>query len=100
MSSKKCFETINKTIPKIHDFILKFYNTKFYVVLLVCLCDKIKLIDSNVSFMRFHFLNSIHHFIHILSFSYILYHIIKKIYIITHLSKIKLTLRVHIPMLK
>jgi hypothetical protein len=31
----KCFETVNKTTPKIHDFILKFHNTKFYFVLLV-----------------------------------------------------------------
>jgi hypothetical protein len=29
---KKCFETVNETTPKMHDFILKFYNTKFYVV--------------------------------------------------------------------
>jgi hypothetical protein len=31
----KCFETINETMPKIHDFILEFLNTKFYVVPLV-----------------------------------------------------------------
>jgi hypothetical protein len=31
----KYFETINETSPKLHDFILKFHNTKFYVVSLV-----------------------------------------------------------------
>jgi hypothetical protein len=31
----KCFKIINETIPKMHDFILEFYNTKFYVVTLV-----------------------------------------------------------------
>jgi hypothetical protein len=31
----KYFETANETNHKIHDFILKFYNTKFYFVLLV-----------------------------------------------------------------
>jgi hypothetical protein len=29
---RKYFETINETITKMHDFILEFYNTKFYVV--------------------------------------------------------------------
>jgi hypothetical protein len=31
----KCFETVNKTTPKIHNFILEFLDTKFYVVSLV-----------------------------------------------------------------
>jgi hypothetical protein len=31
----KCFQTVNETTPKMHDFILEFYNTKFYVVPLV-----------------------------------------------------------------
>jgi hypothetical protein len=31
----KYFETVNETIPKIYDFILEFYNTKFHVVPLV-----------------------------------------------------------------
>jgi hypothetical protein len=29
---QKCFETINETTPKMHDFILEFHNTRFYVV--------------------------------------------------------------------
>jgi hypothetical protein len=32
---QKCFTTVNEIIPKIHDFILVFYNTKFYVVSLI-----------------------------------------------------------------
>jgi hypothetical protein len=32
---QKYFETINETIFKIYDFILKFHNTIFYVVPLV-----------------------------------------------------------------
>jgi hypothetical protein len=32
---QKYFETVNKIIHKIHNFILEFYNTKLYVVLLV-----------------------------------------------------------------
>jgi hypothetical protein len=32
---QKCFETKNETTLKMHDFILKFYNTNFYVVPLV-----------------------------------------------------------------
>jgi hypothetical protein len=32
---QKCFETVNETTPKMHDFILEFHNTKFYVVPLV-----------------------------------------------------------------
>jgi hypothetical protein len=28
----KYFETVDETIPKMHDFILEFYNTKFYFV--------------------------------------------------------------------
>jgi hypothetical protein len=32
---KKYFKAVNETAPKIHDFILEFHNTKFYVVLLV-----------------------------------------------------------------
>jgi hypothetical protein len=32
---QKYFETVNKIIYKIHDFILEFYNSKLYVVLLV-----------------------------------------------------------------
>jgi hypothetical protein len=31
----KYFETVNKTTHKIHDFILEFYNTKFYFISLV-----------------------------------------------------------------
>jgi hypothetical protein len=31
----KYFETVNETTPKIYDFILEFYNTKFYVVPLI-----------------------------------------------------------------
>jgi hypothetical protein len=31
------FETINETTSKMNDFILEFHNTKFYVVLLVCM---------------------------------------------------------------
>jgi hypothetical protein len=31
----KYFKTVNETTPKIHDFILKFHNTKFYIVMLV-----------------------------------------------------------------
>jgi hypothetical protein len=30
----KCFETVNET-TKMHDFILRFHNTKFYFVSLV-----------------------------------------------------------------
>jgi hypothetical protein len=32
---QKYFKTINKTTPKIYDFILEFHNTKLYVVLFV-----------------------------------------------------------------
>jgi hypothetical protein len=32
---QKYFETVNEITPKIHDFILEFYNTKFYVVPLI-----------------------------------------------------------------
>jgi hypothetical protein len=32
---EKYFETVNETTHKIHDFILKFNNTKFFVVSLV-----------------------------------------------------------------
>jgi hypothetical protein len=32
---EKYFETVNETTYKIHDFILKFNNTKFFVVSLV-----------------------------------------------------------------
>jgi hypothetical protein len=53
---QKYFETINKTVPKIHDFILEFYNTKFYVVPLVVLLDGMKLIELNTNFILFHFL--------------------------------------------
>jgi hypothetical protein len=28
---QKYFETVNETTPKMHDFILEFHNTKFYV---------------------------------------------------------------------
>jgi hypothetical protein len=31
----KYFKTVNKTTHKIHDFILEFYNTKFYFISLV-----------------------------------------------------------------
>jgi hypothetical protein len=31
----KCFEIVNEITPKIYDFILEFYNTKFYVVPLI-----------------------------------------------------------------
>jgi hypothetical protein len=31
----KYFEIINETTTKIHDFILEFYNTKFYFISLV-----------------------------------------------------------------
>ncbi len=29
------FEIVNETTPKIHDFILEFHNTKFYIISLV-----------------------------------------------------------------
>jgi mannose/fructose/N-acetylgalactosamine-specific phosphotransferase system component IID len=32
---KKCFKIVNETTSKMYDFILEFYNTKFYVVSLV-----------------------------------------------------------------
>jgi hypothetical protein len=32
---QRCFETVNETTHKIHNFILKLHNTKFYVVSLV-----------------------------------------------------------------
>jgi hypothetical protein len=31
----KCFETVIETTSKRYDFILEFYNTKFYVVPLI-----------------------------------------------------------------
>jgi hypothetical protein len=31
----KCFKTVNETTLKIRDFIVEFYSTKFYFVLLV-----------------------------------------------------------------
>jgi hypothetical protein len=31
----RCFETANETTLKMYDFIVQFYNTKFYFVLLV-----------------------------------------------------------------
>jgi hypothetical protein len=33
----KCFKTAiaNEIVPKMHDFILEFYNTKFYFISLV-----------------------------------------------------------------
>jgi hypothetical protein len=32
---QKCFETVNEITLKMHDFILEFHNTNFYVVPLV-----------------------------------------------------------------
>jgi hypothetical protein len=31
----KCFQTVNETTPKMHDFILEFHNIKFYFISLV-----------------------------------------------------------------
>jgi hypothetical protein len=31
----KYFENVNETTPKMHDFILEFHSTKFYVVSLI-----------------------------------------------------------------
>jgi hypothetical protein len=36
-----------------HDFILKFHNTIFYVVLLVIYGSEIKFMDTNANFMSF-----------------------------------------------
>jgi hypothetical protein len=34
----KCFEIANETIHKLHDFILEFYNNKFYFISLIASC--------------------------------------------------------------
>jgi hypothetical protein len=50
----KCFETANKTTPKMNNFILEFYNTNF-CFFIGCLYDEMKLINVNACYMRSYF---------------------------------------------
>jgi hypothetical protein len=60
---QKYFETVNETIPKMHDFILEFYNTIFYVVQIGYLCDEMKFMDPMLILWGFIFFrNSVHPF--------------------------------------